>query len=90
MYLHIGNGETVNSAEIVIILNLDAAMTGKENTELLKRLEKEKKIFDKTVDGLPKSLLLCVNKSGEKAYLSSLAASTLLKRLKPQKIQNII
>ena len=82
MYLHIGNENTVNSADIILILDLDSAMTGKDNTGLLKRLSAEDKVIDATVDGLPKSLLLLQSQKGEEAYLSSLAASTLLKRLK--------
>ncbi len=82
MYLHIGNENTVNSADIILILDLDSAMTGKDNTGLLKRLSAENKVIDATVDGLPKSLLLLQSQKGEEAYLSSLAASTLLKRLK--------
>ncbi len=82
MYLHIGNEKTVNSADIILILDLDSAMTGKDNTGLLKRLSAEDKVIDATVDGLPKSLLLLQNGKREEAYLSSLAASTLLKRLK--------
>lgn len=82
MYLHIGNENTVNSADIVLILDLDSAMTGKDNTGLLKRLSAENKVIDATVDGLPKSLLLTQNGGEERAYLSSLAAATLLKRLK--------
>ena len=86
MYLHIGGGATVRAENIVMILDLDTAMTGRDNTEILRRLTSEGKVEDVTVDGLPKSLLIAFEAGGERAYLSSLAAATLLKRLKPAEI----
>ena len=86
MYLHVGGGNAVRAESIVLILDLDTAMTGRDNTEILRRLTSEGKVRDVTVDGLPKSLLLISEKGEESAFLSSLAAATLLKRLKPASI----
>ena len=83
MYLHIGGGKTVNTESVVLILDLDTAMTGRDNTEILRRLTAEEKIEDASYGGLPKSLLITSENGVERAYQSPLAAATLLKRLKP-------
>ncbi len=57
MYLHIGNGQTVNRDKIIGIFDLDTASVSGVTREFLKQMEKEKKVSYPDSD-LPRSFLV--------------------------------
>ena len=81
MYLHVGNNKSIKTESIVLILDLDSAMSGKDNTAILKRFTDEKKVVEVSEE-LPKTMIITDGKDGEKAILSPLMASTLTERIK--------
>ena len=81
MYLHLGNGISVPTDDIIGIFDLDNASSARSTRELLRAAEEEGMIVDAGPD-LPKSLVVCCPRgSWQRIYLSSLAPATLLGRL---------
>ena len=80
MYLSIGNDMAVRDRSIIGIFDLDNTSTSKRTREFLTQAEKEGQVVP--CDDLPKSFVLTVEYGFERVYLTSLASSTLEKRLK--------
>lgn len=81
MYLHLGNGISVPTDDIIGIFDLDNASSAKSTRAFLRAAEEEGMIVDAGPD-LPKSLVVCCPRgSWQRIYLSSLAPTTLLGRL---------
>ena len=79
MYLHLGQNITVPEAEVIGIFDLDNT-TGSRITRLfLSEAEKSKRVVAVSEE-LPKSFILCGNKTDFVVYLSQLSSQTLLKR----------
>ncbi len=80
MYLHLGNGIIINTNDLIGIFDLDNATVSKRTRDYLNRAQKENKIVVIGND-LPKSFVVCRDKSGkDKVYLSVLSSATLLQR----------
>ena len=81
MYLHLGNGISVPTDDIIGIFDLDNASSARSTRDFLRTAEEEGMIVD-AGPGLPKSLVVCCPRgSWQRIYLSSLAPATLLGRL---------
>jgi len=81
MYLHAGNGFSVNTDDIVGIFDLENTTTDRRYTrEFLDRAEKEKRCVY-TTEEMPKSFIVTEKNGIETVYISQLAVSTLRKRL---------
>ncbi len=81
MYLHLGNGISVPTDDIIGIFDLDNASSARSTRDFLRTAEEEGMIVDAGPD-LPKSLVVCCPRgSWQRIYLSSLAPATLLGRL---------
>lgn len=76
IYLHIGNGYSVDVREIIGIFDMDNTTVTGITKKLLDRAEKEKKLFTATYE-LPKTFIV----TKDRIYISQLAASTLKKRI---------
>lgn len=85
MYLHLGNEYSVKISDIVGIFDIENTTVDKATKGLLERAEKEKKCIYATME-MPKSFIISVKNGVERVYISQLAASTLRKRLKTDKI----
>ncbi len=76
IYLHIGNGYSVDVREIIGIFDMDNTTVTGTTKKLLDKAQKEKRLFLATYE-LPKTFII----TKKRVYISQLAASTLKKRL---------
>ena len=80
MYLSIGNDMSVREASIIGIFHMDNVTTSKRTRAFLSQAEKEGAVVP--CDDLPKSFILTAEYGMNRVYLTTLASSTLEKRLK--------
>ncbi len=80
MYLSIGNDFAVRESSIVGIFDMDNTSTSKRTREFLKKAEEEGQVIP--CDDLPKTFVLTAEYGLNRVHLTSLASSTLEKRLK--------
>lgn len=78
-YLHIGADVSVRTEEIVGIFDLDNASSSHITRAFLRQQESSGAVVNVAED-LPKSFVVCREKTGSKTYLSQLNSATLLKR----------
>ncbi len=80
MYLHIGNGQTVNRDKIIGIFDLDTASVSIVTREFLKRKEKEKRVSYPDSD-LPRSFLVTAEGETTEVKLSRISTAGLKTRM---------
>ena len=80
MYLSIGNDMAVRESSIIGIFDIDNTSTSKRTREFLSGAEREGQVVP--CDDLPKSFVITAEYGLNRVHLTSLAASTLEKRLK--------
>ena len=80
MYLSIGNDMAVRSSSVVGIFDMDNTTTSRRTRAFLENAQKEGQIVP--CDDLPKSYIVTVEYGMTRVYESTLAASTLEKRMK--------
>ncbi len=80
MYLSIGNDMAVRSSSVVGIFDMDNTTTSQRTRAFLENAQKEGQIVP--CDDLPKSYIVTVEYGMTRVYESTLAASTLEKRMK--------
>ncbi|MCQ2436276.1 MAG: DUF370 domain-containing protein [Clostridia bacterium] len=80
MYLHIGNGKTVRTADIVGIFDLDTATVSKVTRTYLSSAEKRGELQTAT-DEIPKSFAVMTSNKNCTIYFSQLSAKTLVQRI---------
>ena len=80
MYLNIGNDMAVRESSIIGIFDIDNTSTSKRTREFLSGAEREGQVVP--CDDLPKSFVITAEYGLNRVHLTSLAASTLEKRLK--------
>ncbi len=79
MYLHLGGEVSVNTKEIIAIMDMETSSTSKITREFLKITQKKSKIISVN-DELPKSYVV-INRMGKTmVYISPISSQTLLKR----------
>ncbi len=77
MYLHLGQSVVVHQKDIIGIFDLDNTSSSLRTRKFLEQAEKEGLVIVVT-DDLPKSFVICKNKSGQDiVYLSQLSSATL-------------
>ena len=80
MYLHIGNGKSIKSNDIIGIFDLDTATVSKLTKKYISKKQKDGKI-EYTDTDLPRSfIVLCCNKK-EEVKLSRISTSGLKIRI---------
>ena len=80
MYLHLGQDTVVRVDEIVGIFNMETSTISKTTRKYLADAQKSGKVFNVSME-LPKSFVLCCDKSQkETVYISQISSATLLKR----------
>ncbi len=79
MYLHLGKGTVVNTADIVGVFDLDITSQSHLTRRFLSRAERAGQVVNAAED-IPKSFVVCQNAAGTRVYLSQMACATLLKR----------
>ena len=80
MYLHIGNGESIKTEDIIGIFDLDTATVSKATKKYISSKEKEGKVEYTDFD-LPRAFIVCQNKSGERVKLSRISSVGLIQRV---------
>lgn len=80
MFLHLGNGNTVNSKYIIGIFDLEKSSVSKNTRDFLSNATKQGRVINCTYE-MPKSFIVTLDEElTERVYISQLACSTLLKR----------
>ena len=86
MYLHIGNGESIKTEDIIGIFDLDTATVSKTGKDFINRKEKEGLVeYDDT--DLPRSFLLVLEEGKYKVKLSRISTLGLKERTKESFIE---
>ena len=80
MYLSIGNDMAVRESSIIGIFDMDNTTTSKRTREFLSNAEKDGLVIP--CDDLPKTFVVTAEYGLNRVHLTSLASSTLEKRLK--------
>ena len=79
MYLHIGNGESIKTEDIIGIFDLDTSTVSKTTKKYISSKEKEGKVEYTDFD-LPRAFIVCAGKRGERIKLSRISSAGLLQR----------
>lgn len=79
MYLHLGNGFSVNKKSIVGVFDMENTTVSRNGRRFLKKAQEDGIITD-TTDDLPKSYILTEDNGELRVYISSISSNTLLKR----------
>ena len=81
MYLHLGKGRVVNTAEIIGIFDLDITSQSHITRKYLSMAEKAGQVINASED-IPKSFVVCDHPYHRQiVYLSQLSPATLQKRM---------
>ena len=86
MYLHLGKGTVVNTAEIVAIFDLDITSQSYLTRRYLSMAEKSGQVVNASED-IPKSFVICERDGKRTLYLSQMSSATLLKRAEADTVQ---
>ena len=86
MYLHLGKGTVVNTAEIVAIFDLDITSQSYLTRRYLSMAEKSGQVVNASED-IPKSFVVCESGGKRILYLSQMSSATLLKRADADMVQ---
>ena len=79
MYLHLGKGRVVNTAEIIGIFDLDITSQSHITRKYHSMAEKAGQVINASED-IPKSYVVCWDGKVSSLYLCQMAAATLLRR----------
>lgn len=79
MYLHLGQNTVVRTKDILGIFDIDITTVSKHTRNFLTKSEKNKEVVNVSME-LPRSFILCRNKTTTTVYISQLSPKTLLKR----------
>ena len=77
MYLHIG----IDTDDILGIFDLDNTTVQKSSKEFLANAEKAGEVENVCTD-LPKSFVVCLENGRRKVYITQIASSTIIKRMR--------
>ena len=81
MYLHIGNGESIKTKDIIGIFDLDTSTVSKITKKYISLKEKEGNVEYTDFD-LPRAFVLYKEKKKSKIKLSRISTSGLVQRIK--------
>lgn len=79
MYLHLGQEIVVRLDDIVGIFDIETSSVGKETRRFLSHAENTMQVTNVSND-LPKSFIICEDKSGTRIYISQISTATLKRR----------
>ena len=83
MYLHIGNGESIKTKDIIGIFDLDTSTISKKTKNYINKKEKEGKVEYTDFD-LPRAFIICYENKEEKVKLSRISSQGLVQRIKSE------
>lgn len=79
MYLHLGQNTVVNEKDIVGIFDIEQTTVSKKTRDFLNNAGKKGNVVNVSFE-IPKSFIVCKNKTETKVYISQLSTHTLQKR----------
>ena len=80
MYLHLGNGESIRTEDIIGIFDLDTATVSKTTKKYISKKEKEGKVEYLDYD-LPRAFIICKKGNDERIKLSRIYTTGLRQRI---------
>ena len=80
MYLHIGNGESIKTDEIIGIFDLDTSTVSKTTKKYISKMQK-KGLVEYTDSDLPRAFVLVKEKKKSKIKLSRISSVGLIQRI---------
>ena len=80
MYLHIGNGESIRTEDIIGIFDLDTATVSRTTKKYISKKEKEGKVEYLDYD-LPRAFIICKKGNDERIKLSRISTTGLRQRI---------
>lgn len=81
MYLHLGQNTVVRTNRIIGVFDMDNSTISKHTKSFLARAQKEGRVVNVSME-LPKSFVVCEEAGKSTVYISQIASSTLLRRIK--------
>lgn len=81
MYLHLGKNTTVDTDDIIAILDLDNITIAKYSREFL-RIAEEEGFVRSVTDDIPKSVVLCETNNQSVVYITNISSKALAGRVK--------
>lgn len=81
MYLHLGKNVSVDTNDIIAILDLDKISIAKHSREFLKIAEEEGFVRSVT-DDIPKSVVICETDGQSVVYITNISSKALAGRTK--------
>ncbi len=79
MYLHLGNGTIVNSADVIAIMDLESSSLSANTREFLKIVEEEGFVRNVS-DEIPKTFIICEIDGQSVVYVSNISSKALMGR----------
>lgn len=81
MFIHLGNETLIKTQDVIGIFDLESTTISKHTRKYLSLAEKKGDVVTVSYE-LPKSFVLCAEKSGKnrKIYISQISSTTLVKR----------
>lgn len=79
MYIHIGGDTVINTGDIIGVFDLDNSTVSYKTRDFLAQAQKEGKIINTSFD-LPKSFIVCKNKTDYVIYICQLSPGTIIRR----------
>ena len=80
MYLHLGQDTVIQTKDIIGIFDLENSTISKYTREYLAKAERSGRVINVSME-MPKSFVLCCDKSEQiTVYISQISSTTLLKR----------
>lgn len=79
MYLHLGNGTIVNSADVIAIMDLESSSISANTREFLKIVEEEGFVRNVS-DEIPKTFIICEIDGQSVVYVSNISSKALMGR----------
>ena len=84
MYLHIGNGVSIKTDDIIGIFDLDTATVSQSTKKYISKRQKEGKVEYTDFD-LPRSFIILSKKKQEKVKLSRISTVGLIQRIEGER-----
>lgn len=79
MYLHLGNGTIVNSADVIAIMDLESSSLSANTRDFLKIVEEEGFVRNVS-DEIPKTFIVCEIDGQSVVYVSNISSKALMGR----------
>lgn len=87
MWVHLGTDTAVRTSDIIGVFDLDNTTVSKHTRGYLREAQEEKRVVNVSNE-LPKSFVVCREKSREMLYISPISVQTLQKRMNENNVES--